>query len=308
MAANVLYYEFKHLLQAKFIKDHVVIPLETLVGLFQNPFHLIQKRKDKLLDYDHMQYALDRADDPEKIAQLREETLLAKRNYEALNAQLLEELPHFIDSVVKMLQHQLTVLVQGLYSFHTSVVAIFPPLLSLSEAIGSSAEVRQDHTDQLASFCKNLAKLTIVPSSLSMNFSLRATTPRRTPVEGSTSSSQPASSSTSPADKEPTLDEADDDDDEDNNDYCVDGDSNDASEDEEEEEEKEGGSEESPAIGTQLRVLYDFEAQDSAELSVLAGQTVQLLCAHDRLGCKEWWLVKDQENQGYVPAAYFTQL
>ncbi len=73
------------------------------------------------------------------------------------------------------------------------------------------------------------------------------------------------------------------------------------------------------AEGTELDVLYDFEAQDSAELSVECGEVVVLRCLHDRIGCSEWWLVerggegqrggegeRGGEGQlGYVPAAYF---
>ena len=79
-------------------------PLESLLAMFQDPLHLMHKRRDKLLDYDHMQYALEHAEEPEKIKQLREDCLLAKRNYEALNAQLLEELPHFLELALKLVQ------------------------------------------------------------------------------------------------------------------------------------------------------------------------------------------------------------
>ena len=64
-------------------------PAQSLLALFQNPLHLIAKREDKRLDYDYFQSALEHAEEPEKIKQLREECLQAKRNYEALNAQLL---------------------------------------------------------------------------------------------------------------------------------------------------------------------------------------------------------------------------
>ena len=145
----------------------MTVPLETLLGLFQNPLHLIQKRKDKLLDYDHLRYALDHAEDSEKIAQLREEVLLAKRNYEALNAQLLEELPCFIEAVAKMLHHQLTALVQAQYNFTSSVAAIFPPLLPAASSATTPAEVEQQHAEELAAVCKELAKLSFVPASMS---------------------------------------------------------------------------------------------------------------------------------------------
>ena len=56
-----------------------------------------------------------------------------------------------------------------------------------------------------------------------------------------------------------------------------------------------------------MEVLYDFEAQDKAELSVVTGQTVILIRPHDRIGCKEWWLVRTDTAKGYVPATYLEE-
>ena len=42
-------------------------------------------------------------------------------------------------------------------------------------------------------------------------------------------------------------------------------------------------------------------------MSVSAGQVVTLLCPHDRIGCKEWWLVQAGEDKGYVPATYLSE-
>uniref|UniRef100_A0A8B9ISJ8 Rho guanine nucleotide exchange factor 38 n=1 Tax=Amazona collaria TaxID=241587 RepID=A0A8B9ISJ8_9PSIT len=62
----------------------VLTPLSTLRALFSGPQKLIQKRYDKLLDYDS---CLQRS--------TGEELDLAKKDYEALNAQLVEELQVF---------------------------------------------------------------------------------------------------------------------------------------------------------------------------------------------------------------------
>lgn len=51
-------------------------------------------------------------------------------------------------------------------------------------------------------------------------------------------------------------------------------------------------------------VMYDFEAQDKAELNVSAGHIVILKCPHDRIGCTEWCLVESQHGIGYVPASF----
>ena len=55
-----------------------------------------------------------------------------------------------------------------------------------------------------------------------------------------------------------------------------------------------------------VQVLYSFDAQGQAELSMTDGQTVTLLCPHDRIGCEEWWLVQAGKARGYVPASYLT--
>ncbi|XP_035396760.1 rho guanine nucleotide exchange factor 38 [Cygnus atratus] len=69
----------------------VLIPLSALQALFAGPQKLIQKRYDKLLDYNS---CLQRS--------TGEELDLAKKDYEALNAQLVEELQVFNQAVKKI--------------------------------------------------------------------------------------------------------------------------------------------------------------------------------------------------------------
>ncbi len=329
--------------QAKFVREHVTVPLESLLSLFQNPQHLIQKRKDKLLDYDDVQYALDHAEESDRIAQLREDSLLAKRNYEALNTQLLEELPCFIEAVVNMLYHQLTVLVQAQYTFSAAVAALFPPLLASSTVPSSSpqhqapatqTQVQQQHAKQLILICKDLAKLSLVPTSLSLNYSFRtergsydqgnSLESSRSPEHRSEASQHEASPpdqrktslseqhKTSPLDQSVAsfIDQS-------STTFLTDqfteeGDLEREDSDDDDAVLIENGPESDlPAEGTRLLVLYDFISQDSAELSVCAGEVVVLRCPHDRIGCKEWWLVQLEthlQQQGYVPATYLTLL
>ena len=70
--------------QAAHLQKLVLTPLSVLLSLFPGPQKLIQKRYDKLLDYNSY---LQRA--------AADESDLAKREYEALNAQLVEELQVF---------------------------------------------------------------------------------------------------------------------------------------------------------------------------------------------------------------------
>ena len=128
-----------------------------------------------------MQYALEHAEEAEKIKQLREDCLLAKRNYEALNTQLLEELPHFVQLVVKALQHILTVLVQAHYTFHSSLSDF---LESLSGRIEGSMQFQQEHAQGVQVVAQQLIQLSMVPASLAISFSAAlnaqgTTTPRK---------------------------------------------------------------------------------------------------------------------------------
>ncbi|XP_021505717.1 rho guanine nucleotide exchange factor 38 [Meriones unguiculatus] len=70
----------------------ILSPLSALLSLFSGPQKLIQKRYDKLLDY---KSSLPRS--------ATDESDLAKREYEALNAQLVEELQEFNQAARKIL-------------------------------------------------------------------------------------------------------------------------------------------------------------------------------------------------------------
>ena len=67
------------LLQVKIIRDEVLSPLSILLGLFNDPLLLMSKRGDKLLDYDSLQYDLEKCTEPDKLQQLKEDVTLAKR-------------------------------------------------------------------------------------------------------------------------------------------------------------------------------------------------------------------------------------
>ncbi len=254
-------------------------PLQSLLGLFQDPLHLISKRRDKLLDYDHVQYALEHAEEPEKIKLFRDDCLTAKRNYDALNAQLLEELPHFHWLTLRMLRHLLNVLVQAQYSFHTTTSSLLEPLVG---TVQPSSTIHQDHATEVSRLAQHLVQLSLVPASLAMNFiAVNTTPPRRRSSAASEGSPMLLPSSFSPPNGGHQL--------------------------EEEEEEAEEASP-APAQGTGMEILYRFDAQDRAELSVEEGEIVTLLCPHDRIGCREWWLVCSKQGlKGYVPATYLAE-
>ena len=61
------------------LRGEVIGPLSILLGLFNDPLLLMSKRRDKLLDYDSLQYDMERCSEPDKLHQLREDVTLAKR-------------------------------------------------------------------------------------------------------------------------------------------------------------------------------------------------------------------------------------
>ncbi|XP_072335800.1 dynamin-binding protein-like isoform X2 [Scyliorhinus torazame] len=69
----------------------VVAPLNQLLGMCAGPHKLIIKRFDKLLDYHNCKERAEKVKDKRTLDELQ----AAKNNYEALNAQLLDELPKF---------------------------------------------------------------------------------------------------------------------------------------------------------------------------------------------------------------------
>ncbi|KAM4636492.1 dynamin-binding protein isoform 2-T2 [Discoglossus pictus] len=69
----------------------VISPLNQLLNMFAGPHKLVQKRFDKLLDFHNCTERAEKMKDK----RTQDELQSAKNNYEALNAQLLDELPKF---------------------------------------------------------------------------------------------------------------------------------------------------------------------------------------------------------------------
>ncbi|XP_012258359.2 dynamin-binding protein-like [Athalia rosae] len=82
------------------LEKRVTTPLNQLINLLEGPALLIEKRHDKLLDYD---VAITKNEKSRDNKIFQEELTRAKSNYEALNQQLLEELPILIDVATKIL-------------------------------------------------------------------------------------------------------------------------------------------------------------------------------------------------------------
>ena len=259
-------------------------PLRSLLSLFQNPLHLITKRHDKLLDYDHLQRTLERADDHEHITQLREECLLAKRNYDALNTQLLDELPHFLETSTSLLNLTLSAFLQGQYSFHDAIGGLLGPIAfdtkSDLDAVATN-NLKDSHASELSIVCRKLGQLSITPASLLLTGGITRTTSGGVNIVGEVGDKDTPQQGGTKQVFGPT----------------------------EEQELQQGGVAQQCQIGTKLMALFDFEAQTEAELGLREGEVVTLVVPHDKVGSPDWWLVEsEQHKSGYVPFSYLAPL
>ncbi|XP_011157472.1 dynamin-binding protein isoform X2 [Solenopsis invicta] len=82
------------------IEKKVSAPLHFLATLLEGPAVLVAKRHDKLLDYDA---AISKSEKYKESKIVQEELFTAKSNYEALNQQLLEELPILLNAAANIL-------------------------------------------------------------------------------------------------------------------------------------------------------------------------------------------------------------
>ncbi|XP_051560987.1 rho guanine nucleotide exchange factor 38 [Myxocyprinus asiaticus] len=118
--------------------EHLVLaPLSTLLGMFTSPQKLIQKRYDKLLDYCSQ---LDSRSS-------KEEQGLVQRDYQALNAQLLEELQFFNQAVRKILTNCLIFIVKLIRELMDGAR---PPVHQLTVPLSNFSEMQNSIMEELS--------------------------------------------------------------------------------------------------------------------------------------------------------------
>ncbi|KAG7492520.1 hypothetical protein MATL_G00014840 [Megalops atlanticus] len=115
----------------------VISPLTQLLSMFAGPHKLIQKRFDKLLDYDNCKERAERMKDK----RVQEELQTARNNYEALNAQLLDELPKFHRSAEELFTSCVRSFAQVQRDFVSLTLGELQPLLQLSGMVGTDGNL-----------------------------------------------------------------------------------------------------------------------------------------------------------------------
>ncbi|XP_033841232.1 dynamin-binding protein isoform X4 [Periophthalmus magnuspinnatus] len=123
----------------------VINPLNQLLLMFAGPHKLIQKRFDKLLDYDNCKERADRLKD----RRVQDELQVARNTYEALNAQLLDELPKFYTAADDLFIGCVRAFAQAQKDFMKMTLGELQPLLQFSSKLGKGnliAKFQDEHS------------------------------------------------------------------------------------------------------------------------------------------------------------------
>ncbi|XP_069571498.1 rho guanine nucleotide exchange factor 38 [Brachyistius frenatus] len=138
--------------------EHLVLaPLSSLHGMFTAPQKLIQKRYDKLLDYcsrlerssSFLSSSSTTSSSPSLV--LEDPPGPARRDYEALNALLLEELQRFNMAAYTILTNSVLYLVALLRAMMNNVLVGAPAVQQLPAPLSNIAEVQNSIMDELNS-------------------------------------------------------------------------------------------------------------------------------------------------------------
>ncbi|KAM9232009.1 dynamin-binding protein [Leptosomus discolor] len=136
-------------------------PLNQLLSMFAGPHKLVQKRFDKLLDFHNCTERAEKLKDKRTLEELQS----ARNNYEALNAQLLDELPKFL----RFAKELFASCVRGYAEAHCDFVRLaleeLRPLLSLLKVAGREGNLIAIFQDEHSRVLQQLQAFTFFPES-----------------------------------------------------------------------------------------------------------------------------------------------
>uniref|UniRef100_A0A665UYC9 Dynamin-binding protein n=1 Tax=Echeneis naucrates TaxID=173247 RepID=A0A665UYC9_ECHNA len=140
----------------------VINPLTQLLLMFAGPHKLIQKRFDKLLDYDNCKERADRLKD----RRVQEELQVARNNYEALNAQLLDELPKFHTAAEDLFTGCVRAFAQAQKDFMKTTLGELKPLLQFSNKVGMEGNLVAQFQEEYGRVLQLLQNFSFCPENL----------------------------------------------------------------------------------------------------------------------------------------------
>ncbi|NXS95735.1 DNMBP protein, partial [Jacana jacana] len=136
-------------------------PLNQLLSMFAGPHKLVQKRFDKLLDFHNCTERAEKLKDKRTLEELQS----ARNNYEALNAQLLDELPKFLHFAKELFAS----CVRGYAEAHCDFVRLaleeLRPLLSLLKVSGKEGNLIAVFQDEHSRVLQQLQAFTFFPET-----------------------------------------------------------------------------------------------------------------------------------------------
>ncbi|XP_041818643.1 dynamin-binding protein isoform X3 [Chelmon rostratus] len=141
----------------------VINPLTQLLLMFAGPHKLIQKRFDKLLDYDNCKERADRLKD----RRVQDELQAARNNYEALNAQLLDELPKFHVAAEELFTGCVRAFSQAQKDFMKTTLGELKPLLQVfSNKVGTEGNLIAQFQEEYGRVLQLLQGFSFCPENL----------------------------------------------------------------------------------------------------------------------------------------------
>uniref|UniRef100_A0A672JGD2 Dynamin-binding protein n=1 Tax=Salarias fasciatus TaxID=181472 RepID=A0A672JGD2_SALFA len=163
----------------------VINPLTQLLLMFAGPHKLIQKRFDKLLDYDNCKERAERLKD----RRVQDELQAARNNYEALNAQLLDELPKFHSAAEDLFTGCVRAFAQAQKDFMKTTMGELKPLLQFSN-VGMEGNLIAQFQDEYSRVLQLLQSFSFCPENLPPATATKKTFEKKT-LEKQTSKKQP---------------------------------------------------------------------------------------------------------------------
>ncbi|XP_075790560.1 dynamin-binding protein isoform X2 [Pelodiscus sinensis] len=139
----------------------VIAPLSQLLSMFSGPHKLVQKRFDKLLDFHNCTERAEKLKDKRTLEELQS----ARNNYEALNAQLLDELPAFQRCAKELFASCLRGYARAHCHFVHLALGQLRPLLSLLRVAGREGNLIAIFQEEHSRVLQQLQAFTFFPEA-----------------------------------------------------------------------------------------------------------------------------------------------
>ncbi|XP_053165770.1 dynamin-binding protein isoform X1 [Hemicordylus capensis] len=140
----------------------VISPLNQLLNMFAGPHKLVQKRFDKLLDFHTCTERAEKLKDKRTLEELQS----ARNNYEALNTQLLDELPKFQCCAKELFTSCLRGYAEAHCDFVRLALQELQPLLKLLQVVGREGNLIAIFQEEHSRVLQQLQVFTFFPESI----------------------------------------------------------------------------------------------------------------------------------------------